>query len=163
MHIKFRPVGYLVLTAIMAVILTCPLTARADSAVEWNNKGNDLYMAGRYQEAISCYDRALELDPKDADAWNNKAIALIGLGRYQEAIDCIDTALGLNDKIVNPYAWSSKGWVLNKMGMTPIEVLECYEKALAIDPKHVPHWSKDRTPLAETPEYKQAKGAVDGK
>ncbi len=129
MHIKFRPVGYLILTAIMAVILTCPLTARADSAGEWNNKG----------------------------------LALGNLGRYQEAISCVDTALDLNNKIVNPYGWSNKGWILQKMGMTPVEVLECYEKALAIDPKYVPSWSEDETPLAETPEYKQAKGAVDGR
>ena len=195
MHIKFCPVRYLILTAIMAVILTCPLTARADSAVEWLNKGGKLGSAGRYQEAIECLDRAIDINPKYALAWYNKGVVLTRLGRYQEAINCYDRTLELNPKLVpawnnkgltlsklgrnqeaishinkslelnskNKYAYSNKGWILNKMGMTPIEVLECYEKALAIDPKHVPDWSKDKTPLAETPEYKQVKRAVDSR
>ncbi len=40
------------------------------------------------------------------------------------------------------------------------EAANCYEKALAIDPKHVPDWTKEKTPPAETHEYKQAKGAA---
>ncbi len=127
----------------------------------WCNKGNVLDDLGRYQEAISCYDRALEIDPKYANAWSRKGLTLSKLGRNQEAISHINKSLELDSK--NKYAYANKGWVLNKMGMMPIEVLECYEKALAIDPKHVPDWSEDETPLAETPEYKQAKGAVDGR
>ncbi len=193
MRIILNPIRYLVLITIMAIILTCPLTTRADSAVEWNHKGIDLRKLGRYQEAINCYDRVLELDPEDPDTWNNKGYALRKLGRYREAINCYDTALELDPEYVNAWsnkgltlsklgrnqeaifhinksleldsenedAYANKGWVLNKMGMTPIEVLECYEKALSIDPKHVPGWSEDKTPLSETPEYKQAKGAVN--
>ena len=39
----------------------------------------------RYKEALAAYDRALALDPNDADAWNNKGIVLRALGRTAEA------------------------------------------------------------------------------
>jgi tetratricopeptide (TPR) repeat protein len=37
------------------------------------NKGVVLRVLERYEEAIRCYDKALEIDPKNADALNNKA------------------------------------------------------------------------------------------
>jgi len=34
-------------------------------AVAWHNKGLALYDLGRYEEAIRCYDKVLEIDPED--------------------------------------------------------------------------------------------------
>jgi tetratricopeptide (TPR) repeat protein len=42
-----------------------------------NNKGVALYMLGRYEEAISYFDKALGINPSDVDALNNK-IAVLG-------------------------------------------------------------------------------------
>ena len=55
-------------------------------AREWSNKGISLHSLGRYEEAIRCYDRALELDQRFAYAWNNKGGSLHILGRDEEAI-----------------------------------------------------------------------------
>jgi tetratricopeptide (TPR) repeat protein len=51
---------------------------------------------GKHREGIECYDKALEIDPKDSDAWNNKGTALGKLGRYNEAIECFDKALEID-------------------------------------------------------------------
>ena len=56
----------------------------------WNNKGLALNSLGRYDEAIKCYDKAIEIDPNDADAWNNKGLALNSLGNNDEAKKCYD-------------------------------------------------------------------------
>ena len=40
------------------------------------NKGLALDNLGRYKEAISNYDKVLEIDPNDVDALNNKIAAL---------------------------------------------------------------------------------------
>ena len=39
------------------------------------NKGDALVELGNYEEAISFYDQALEIDPDDNDALNNKGLA----------------------------------------------------------------------------------------
>ncbi|MEG3057262.1 MAG: tetratricopeptide repeat protein [Methanoculleus sp.] len=63
-------------------MLEDPEYARAEYASAWNNKGTALANLGRYDEAIRCYDRALEIDPKDADVWK----VIDNLGRYDEAM-----------------------------------------------------------------------------
>jgi tetratricopeptide (TPR) repeat protein len=52
----------------------------------WYNKGVSLENLGKYQEAIACYDIALEINPSDAMAWGGKGIAEDKLNRTQEAI-----------------------------------------------------------------------------
>ena len=44
-------------------------------------KGIALDELGRYEEAIVCYDEALNLDPKDVVSLREKDIALHKLGR----------------------------------------------------------------------------------
>ena len=68
------------------------------NANAWYNKGNALRELGRYEEALRCFDKALEIDPKHVLAWNNKGIALHNLGRYEEALRCFDKALEIDPK-----------------------------------------------------------------
>ena len=35
-------------------------------------KGSDLFDAGRFEEALNCFDEALKLDPNHLDAYLNK-------------------------------------------------------------------------------------------
>ena len=51
---------------------------------------------GKYDEAIQCYDKAIEIDANYADAWNNKGNALDNLGKYDEAIQCYDSAIEID-------------------------------------------------------------------
>lgn len=59
------------------------------------SKGTSLYKDGRFEEAIECYDKVIESDPRNADAYNNKGKALSDLGRYQ-AIRCYKNVIRLN-------------------------------------------------------------------
>ncbi|MEK7518207.1 MAG: tetratricopeptide repeat protein, partial [Patescibacteria group bacterium] len=47
----------------------------------------------KYQEAIACFDRAIEIDPRYADAWYMKGLALGPLGKYQEAIEAFENVI----------------------------------------------------------------------
>jgi formylglycine-generating enzyme required for sulfatase activity/DNA-directed RNA polymerase subunit RPC12/RpoP len=46
-----------------------------------------------FEEAIKCYDKALEIDSRYYKAWNNKGIALHKQGKIEESIKCYDKAL----------------------------------------------------------------------
>ena len=40
--------------------------------------------SGYNNEAIECYDKAIEINPQDDDAYNNKGLSLYHLGNYNE-------------------------------------------------------------------------------
>ena len=67
-------------------------------AVDWTNKGISLDTLERLEEALSCYDRALELNPHFEWAWNNKGAVLDKLGRLEQALACYDRVLEMNPR-----------------------------------------------------------------
>ena len=50
------------------------------------NKGSVLDELGKYQDAITWYDKVLAIDGNNTKAMYNKGIALNNLGKYQEAL-----------------------------------------------------------------------------
>ena len=94
-------------------------------------KGNEHYYKTEYNEAIECYDKALELDASNHEAWFDKGCALGEQKKHNEAIECYDKALRI--KPYYAYALYNKGNVLNAWGMHN-EAIECYDKALRIKP-----------------------------
>jgi len=97
---------------------------------EYSNKGVSLDNLDKFQEAIACYNRALEINPMDADVWSNKGTALYKLGKLQEAVDCFDRALDINPRLAE--AWYNKGTALDKLGKLQ-EAVDCFDKALEIN------------------------------
>jgi tetratricopeptide (TPR) repeat protein len=110
------------------------------------------------KETIDVCNKAIEIDHRYVDAWSNKGLALDNLGRHDEAIECCNKAIEINptdadvwnknrpthyeskgyDKVNYNLAniWSNKGdaySILNKYG----EAIECYDKAIEINPTDV--------------------------
>jgi tetratricopeptide (TPR) repeat protein len=50
---------------------------------------------GSYQRALAAIDRALSLDPEQANAWNNLGLSLFALGNYAEAQSAFEEAVRL--------------------------------------------------------------------
>ena len=67
-----------------------------DNAAAYYNKGIALRNLEKYDEAIACYDKAIELEPDNAAAYYNKGIALQKHGNLDEAIEAYDEALKLD-------------------------------------------------------------------
>jgi superkiller protein 3 len=77
----------------------------------WTNKGNEYYALSDFNDAIKCYDNAIDLNPKST-AWEYKTRAFLSQKRYDEAlltfesaIKCYDNAIDLNPKST---AWEYK-------------------------------------------------------
>ena len=116
-------------------------------------KGVVLGNLSRYDEAIKCYDKALEIDGKHVGAWNNKGYALYSLDKYPEAMQYFDKVLEIDSKHVN--AWNNKGNALCSLGRYD-EAIRCYDEALKIDGKYVDAWDNKGYTLAKRHRYNEA-------
>src|SRR6185436_11462570 len=96
------------------------------------DKDNSLLNLSKYEEAITLYDKALEIDPKEVNVLTNKGVALDDLGRYEEAITWYDKALAVNPMDVDTLF--NKGVAFTKLGRYG-EAITLYDKALKVDPK----------------------------
>lgn len=67
----------------------------------WNNKGLSLASLKRYDDAIKCYNRAIDIDVKLKEAWYNKGRACALKGDHENAIDCYSRALEIDPDYSN--------------------------------------------------------------
>ena len=102
---------------------------------------------------IVCFDKAIEINPKYADAWDMKGDYLYKIGRYQEAVNCCDKILEINPKYAG--AWINKGNALSDLGRYE-EAIRCYDKALEINPKFTEAWINKGDSLKNLKRYKEA-------
>ncbi|MBE9593175.1 MAG: tetratricopeptide repeat protein, partial [Proteobacteria bacterium] len=65
--------------------------------VAWNNKGFVLTTRENYEDAIICYEKALEFDPTQKESHYNKGQALSFLGRFPETIESYGKAIELDE------------------------------------------------------------------
>jgi len=70
----------------------------------------------KYEEALRCFDIALEIDPNFTGALGNKGYTLNELKKYEEAIKCFDRALEIDPKDFK--SCHNKGRALWKLGKT---------------------------------------------
>ena len=109
------------------------MTSPVDAKIYYND-GIALYSSGRLEEAISAYEKAIQLNSDKADAHYNKGNALAALGRYQAAVIAYDKAIKLSPDDADIY--SAKGEALSAMGKND-EAIEAYNLASKLDPDFV--------------------------
>lgn len=124
-----------------------------ETADRLNNEGLILRQQGRLDEALICYDEALEIAPRRAEVWCNKGNALHAQERYQEALQCFDKAVGLDPSDMK--LWCNRGVALKAMGR-PGDAVASYDKALQIAPRDVKTWFNKANALAAQEKYREA-------
>jgi len=101
----------------------------ADEVKRVMEDGRTYIATGKPDEAVKCFDWAIEQEPNNPETWNGKGTALTAAGRPEEAIPCFDMAIQLNPDLA--FAWRNKGKALDKLGRDG-EAQECYDKSDAI-------------------------------
>jgi tetratricopeptide (TPR) repeat protein len=97
----------------------------------WQSYAVALRTLGRREEALAAYDKALTLDPDNANLYVGRGNALGDMGRAEEALAAYDKAVTLNpDKA---FAYNARGNTLREMGRFE-EALATLNKALTFDP-----------------------------
>ena len=100
----------------------------------YNNKGLSCWKLGRYGDAISSFDKAIEISNRQAEPWINKSFLLIEIIQVEEAklseqeverflekkrelaeeaLKCIDRAIKTNESM--PVAYVNKGCALSML------------------------------------------------
>jgi len=131
---------------------------RERTAGFWNSKGISLDELGQHEDAVTCYDKALEIDPRSVITWSNKGTALGALGRHEEAIACLDQALRLNPQ--SAPAWSNKGNALDALDRYG-DALACFTEALKADPRLARAWTNNGRTMGKLRRYDEALTCFD--
>jgi tetratricopeptide (TPR) repeat protein len=97
-----------------------------------NVLGQALQRQKHYDEALACYDKALEYDPNFVDALANRANLLGETGRHAQAVAAYDKVLALRPGL--PQDWCNRGQSLHAIGQLA-EAIASYDRALATEPK----------------------------
>lgn len=100
-------------------------------AEKLKNEGNNLMKLDRFQEALDCYTKAIELDGCNAIYFCNRAAAFSKLNDHQSAIEDCKNAI-----LIDPTYSKAYG----RMGLAYASLNEhqrardCYQKAVTLDP-----------------------------
>jgi hypothetical protein len=111
------------------------LACTADNYVAQLGLGRVLRQQGKIDEAMTHYQKALELNPNYAEAYGNLGMALFLKGRLEEAIPNLQKAAQI--KPGNALMIYNLGVALQKVGRVD-EAIACYQKALGINPGYAP-------------------------
>ena len=60
--------------------------------------GKDFLHAGKYHEALECFEQALLVKYDDPELWNFKGVVLRSIGRYEEASECFNRSLQIDPR-----------------------------------------------------------------
>jgi tetratricopeptide (TPR) repeat protein len=109
---------WIVLPVVLFLLFSCASTQKEKSESEnaefYNNRGMVNDKEGLYDQAISDYNKALEINPKYAEAYSNRGVVYRRKGQYDRAISDYNKALEINPRDAEAYnnrgvAYSNKG------------------------------------------------------
>ncbi|ELP93943.1 stress-induced-phosphoprotein, putative [Entamoeba invadens IP1] len=105
--------------------------AKKEALVE-KQKGNEFYKNKKFQEALDCYSKALELDPKELTYKLNKTAAYLEMENYEQ---CIKECLELLDEYKEQKVYTQSAKLYMRIGNAFYkqskftEALEYYKKS----------------------------------
>ena len=95
------------------------------------NRANSYDNKGEYDRAIQDYDKAIELNPNDAEAYNNRGVAYENKEEYDRAIQDFDKAIELNPN--DAEAYRNRG-IAYEHKEEHDRAIQDFDKAIELDP-----------------------------
>jgi tetratricopeptide (TPR) repeat protein len=120
-------------------------------------KGLALHYLNRSNDALDCFDKAIELDSSLIHAYQSKAYVLTKNGNTDSALRTIQTASELFPNDAD--TWSYYGWIAGPTDQRT--ALDCYERALAIRPLSPNAWIGKGTELGNLDRNEEALAALE--
>ena len=102
-------------------------------------KGNILQAEGRTEEAVAEHERALAIDPSQADAVANLGVDYLYLGQPDKSVEYFDKAIRMS--LYDPallYWYGLKAWA--NFGLRKYDqAIDWARRAIAINPNYIPY------------------------
>jgi len=102
-------------------------------AWELVNKGLSFYNLGYVDEALGCYDRAIDLNPELAGAYNNRGVFYANKGDYNMAIRDYERAIDLNPE--DAEAYNNRGNAYADKGDYNMAIRD-YDRVIELNPEY---------------------------
>lgn len=93
--------------------------------------------SGRTDDALTQFNAALRIDPRDVQTLVRQGNTLLGLRRYGPALEVFDRALAVSPLVLD--ALCNRGSALRALGRLQ-EAVDTYERALMVDPRSFESW-----------------------
>lgn len=119
----------------------------------WRLLGLVAFQKGDARSAVDLYDKAIKLDPANAQYRFDRARALKAQNRLEAALLAYDKAVALDPAHAD--AWSGRGNVLRDLGR-PEEALDSYGRALQAQPTAAETWTNRGAVLRDLERYGDA-------
>lgn len=103
-------------------------------ALNYNNRGMAYNKLRKDEDAISNYNRAIELDPYYTQAYYNRGIVYEKLGKDEDAISDYSKAIQLDPFYIDAYY--HRGIVYNKSIRNFIYAVTDYKKTIQLNPNY---------------------------
>lgn len=112
------------------LIFFIPKIADAEA---YYNHGATYYKKGQYDQAISDYSKALEINPRHSRAYRKRGDSHFNKGEYDLAISDFNKAIEINSRYAEAY--NSRGNAYSNLRQYD-QAISDYTKAIGIDPKY---------------------------
>jgi tetratricopeptide (TPR) repeat protein len=125
-----------IIVCAVALSAACSPALSEESAVppaSWYEKGLKFVDMTRYNEAIDCFDRAIDLDPNNEQALFARGSTLLVVGRFEDAYRDLNRALAIDP--ADAGAYYVRGLVYEQANNYENAAAD-YTTALTIDPRN---------------------------
>lgn len=107
------------------------------TANDYIEQGKAFYFENRNEDALACYDKALQMESENPKAWFSRGAVLVKLQQLDEALKSYDRALALKPDLAE--AWFGRGTVLAKQQNFEAAIA-AYEQATELKPDFFLAW-----------------------
>ncbi|MEG3861705.1 tetratricopeptide repeat protein [Microcoleus sp. herbarium12] len=127
-------------------------------AKDWSEKGRCLNRLERYDEALECLDKAIEIDSNYARAWAYQGSVFDSLKRYDQALVFYDRAIELdpNDK----FTWYMRAIRIIQLKRYD-QALVSFDRAIELDENNKLAWALRGNVLHNLKRYDEALASFD--
>lgn len=140
LSVKFYLVLFIVMSMVVIMnsyITGCKKSTSDSPGFEMYEKAVSAFEAGKYEDALTMVNKAIEMDEDLAVAWGLKGEIYVQTGQKDKALDAFDKALEIEPR--DFVVMTARGALLDDMGSGE-EALKVLDRALVLKPEYALAW-----------------------